>query len=396
MKIIRVVIVLSIVYLIFIEILRVYFIMPFPGSQQQESISIAYFLQNNILVLRIIGWILLLGSVAKAFTKLEVRWKAPLGAGIILYGVVLYMFNFRFLADKMFHQPTHVVFSSSIVNKVDQSSLVVGILVNGEAKAYPIEIIGYHHQVRDSVGGVPVMVTYCTVCRTGRIFSPMVNGKLENFRLVGMDHFNAMFEDTSTKSWWRQANGEAIIGPLMGSVLQEFPTQQMSLRSWLNLYPSSKIMQPDSLYLEKYKKLEGFDRGTIESHLEYRDSLSWKDKSWVIGVTVKNQSRAYDWNELLEKRVLNDILGGVSLLIYVQPDSASFHVWNRDSLTFSYDQTSDAIKDDQTNSIWNAKGECVEGDLINSRLERIQAYQEFWHSWRTFHKETTQYSSVNK
>jgi len=396
MKIIRVVIVLSIVYLIFIEILRVYFIMPFPGSQQQESISIAYFLQNNILVLRIIGWILLLGSVAKAFTKLEIRWKAALGAGIILYGVVFYMFNFRFLADKMFHQPTHVVFSNSIVNKVDQSSLVVGILVNGEAKAYPIEIIGYHHQVRDSVGGVPVMVTYCTVCRTGRIFSPMVNGKLENFRLVGMDHFNAMFEDTSTKSWWRQANGEAIIGPLMGSVLQEFPTQQMSLRSWLNLYPSSKIMQPDSLYLEKYKKLEGFDRGTIESHLEYRDSLSWKDKSWVIGVTVKNQSRAYDWNELLEKRVLNDILGGVSLLIYVQPDSASFHVWNRDSLTFSYDQTSDAIKDDQTNSIWNAKGECVEGDLINSRLERIQAYQEFWHSWRTFHKETTQYSGENK
>lgn len=396
MKIVRVVIVLSIVYLIFIEILRVYFIMPFPGSQQQESISIAYFLQNNILVLRIIGWILLLGSVAKAFTKLEVRWKAALGAGIILYGVVFYMFNFRFLADKMFHQPTHVVFSNSIVNKVDQSSLVVGIQVNGEAKAYPIEIIGYHHQVRDSVGGVPVMVTYCTVCRTGRIFSPMVNGELENFRLVGMDHFNAMFEDTSTKSWWRQANGEAIIGPLMGSVLQEFPTQQMSLRSWLNLYPSSKIMQPDSLYLEKYKKLEGFDWGTIESHLEYRDSLSWKDKSWVIGVTVKNQSRAYDWNELLEKRVLNDILGGVSLLIYVQPDSASFHVWNRDSLTFSYDQTSDAIKDDQTNSIWNAKGECVEGDLINSRLERIQAYQEFWHSWRTFHKETTQYSGENK
>lgn len=370
--------------------------MPFPGSQQQESISVAYFLHNNILVLRIIGWILLLGSVAKAFTKLEVGWKAALGAGIILYGVVFYMFNFRFLADKMFHQPKHVVFSNSIDNKVDQSSLVVGVLVNGEAKAYPIEIIGYHHQVRDSVGGVPVMVTYCTVCRTGRVFSPMVNGKPENFRLVGMDHFNAMFEDASTKSWWRQATGEAIIGPLTGSALEELPIQQMSLRSWLALYPTSKILQADSLYLEKYKKLEGFDKGTIESHLEYRDSLSWKDKSWIVGVTVKKHSRAYDWNELLQKRLINDTLGGVPLLIYMQSDSASFHIWNRDSLTFFYDSESDAIKDVQTNSPWNMSGECVEGALVNSRLNRVQGYQEFWHSWRTFHKETTQYSGENK
>lgn len=396
MKTLRIILALSILYLISIEILHVYFIMPFPGSQQQESISVAYFLHNNIVVLRIIGWALLFGSIAKAFTTFAVVGKVVLGAGIVFYGVVFYMFNFRFLADKMFHQPKHVVFSNSIDNKVDQSSLVVGVLVNGEAKAYPIEIIGYHHQVRDSVGGVPVMVTYCTVCRTGRVFSPMVNGKPENFRLVGMDHFNAMFEDATTKSWWRQATGEAIIGPLTGSALEELPTQQMSLRSWLVLYPTSKILQADSLYLEKYKKLEGFDKGTIESHLEYRDSLSWKDKSWIVGVTVKKHSRAYDWNELLQKRLINDTLGGVPLLIYMQSDSASFHIWNRDSLTFFYDSESDAIKDVQTNSPWNMSGECVEGPLVNSRLNRVQGYQEFWHSWLTFHKETTQYSGENK
>jgi len=234
------------------------------------------------------------------------------------------MFNFRFLADKMFLQPGNVVFYNLIDNKVDQTGLVVGITINGEAKAYPIEIIGYHHQVRDSVGGVPVMVTYCTVCRTGRVFSPLVNGKTETFRLVGMDHFNAMFEDASTKSWWRQATGEAIIGPLTGGLLDEIASQQMSLRAWLNLYPHSKILQPDSLYLEKYKKLDGFDRGTIENHLEYRDSLSWKDKSWVIGVTVKDQSRAYDWNYLVDNRIINDTLNGTPLLIYLERDSSSF------------------------------------------------------------------------
>ena len=99
--------------------------------------------------------------------------------------------------------------------------LVIGVVNNGEAKAYPIRFLGYHHQVQDTVGGKPVIVTYCTVCRTGRVFEPMVNGKPEKFRLVGMDHFNAMFEDATTKSWWRQVNGEAITGKLKGQQLPE-------------------------------------------------------------------------------------------------------------------------------------------------------------------------------
>ena len=70
------------------------------------------------------------------------------------------------------------------------------------------------------------MITYCTVCRTGRVYSPIVNGKLEKFRLVGMDHFNAMFEDETTKSWWQQATGIAIAGPLKGSRLEEIPSHQ--------------------------------------------------------------------------------------------------------------------------------------------------------------------------
>jgi hypothetical protein len=53
------------------------------------------------------------------------------------------------------------------------------------------------------------MVTYCTVCRTGRVYGPIINGKKETFRLVGMDHFNAMLEDATTKSWWQQATWDA-------------------------------------------------------------------------------------------------------------------------------------------------------------------------------------------
>ena len=112
-------------------------------------------------------------------------------------------------------------------NRVPLDRLVVGIEVKGEARAYPLMFIGYHHQVPDVAGGEPVLVTYCTVCRTGRVWSPMVNGKNEEFRLVGMDHFNAMFEDATTGSWWRQVNGEAITGKLKGTMLREFPAEHM-------------------------------------------------------------------------------------------------------------------------------------------------------------------------
>ncbi len=81
--------------------------------------------------------------------------------------------------------------------------------------------------MRDTVGGAPVMVTYCTVCRTGRVYNLVVNGNSEIFRLVGIDQFNAMFEDATTKSWWQQATGMAISG---GTTLPEIPSQQLTLR----------------------------------------------------------------------------------------------------------------------------------------------------------------------
>ena len=105
--------------------------------------------------------------------------------------------------------------------------------------------LGYHHHIQDVVGGSPVLVTYCTVCRTGRVFEPVVNGKQETFRLVGMDHFNAMLEDATTKSWWRQATGEAVSGKLKGQKLPEVFSTQTLLATWLLLHPASKIMQAD-------------------------------------------------------------------------------------------------------------------------------------------------------
>ncbi|RYZ51652.1 MAG: DUF3179 domain-containing protein, partial [Sphingobacteriales bacterium] len=199
------------------EILRVYLVMPYPGSQVRDTIHFAHWLTVNIIWIRWIAALLICITIASLFYKGRIWKKVILAATVITYGVVFYLFNYKLAADKIFIQPKSAS-GTALHDSLDRSKLVIGLSINGESKAYPIQLIGYHHQVRDTVGNTDVMITYCTVCRTGRVFSPVINGKASTFRLVGMDHFNAMFEDQETKSWWQQATGRALAGPLKGTV----------------------------------------------------------------------------------------------------------------------------------------------------------------------------------
>jgi hypothetical protein len=383
--------------LIALEILRVYYIMPFPGSQHDERVSIAYFLNNNIWWMRLLCLAFVLPGLLTYFRKGKSWQKAGLLVIVLFYGIVFYFFNFRFLADKMFYQPREKSFAANPNDTTASTKLVLGVSIRGQAKAYPIEVIGYHHQVKDTVGGQPILVTYCTVCRTGRVFSPFINGKYEQFRLVGMDHFNAMFEDASTKSWWQQATGIAITGPLKGTRLEEIPSVQMQLGDWTALHPGSLTLQPDPGFRAKYDSLKGYDEGTISGSLEKRDSGSWKFKSWVIGVSLNGKgkdgggqgSKAFDWNRLVKERVIRDSIGATPLLLTIQPNNRTFYVLTHpDSLHFQYDSVAHVLKDVNTQSTWQPDGKCITGPLTGQNLPHIQAYQEFWHSWKNFHPDT--------
>jgi hypothetical protein len=395
----RLLLIFGILLLFATEILRVYFIMPFPGSQHANTIGLAYFIDRNRLYLRLLGLLLVITPLLHYLSKGKIWTKLGLSVVIILYAVVFYFFNFRFEADKMFYQPSTVRFADAATNKVAPEKLVIGLSINNETKAYPIQIIGYHHQVRDTVGGMPVMITYCTVCRTGRVYSPVVNGRNENFRLVGMDHFNAMFEDATTKSWWQQATGVSIAGPLKNNRLRELDSYQSSLSEWISEHPDTKILQPDTVYKKQYDDLADFDKGTIKGSLEKRDSASWKAKSWVIGIKSENATRAYDWNDLIDHTLIQDTIGNTPILLWLGPDSTSFHVWNRNVggqiLQFQQVAGQPYIKDSTTGSTWTFNGKCMAGSLKDQQLQPVQYYQEFWHSWSNFHPGTTQYKLLS-
>lgn len=374
---------LGIIGIILYEIAKVYFIMPMPGSQQMNSIDAAYWLHTWRWPLRIFFWVLIGVGSFSVFSG-KVKWLPAIF--LVLAAGITYATNYEMAADTMFYQPSQVIQYDAAANKVGMDRLVIGVAANGEAKAYPIQYIGYHHQVRDLLGGKPVMVTYCTVCRTGRVFEPVVGGKQDVFRLVGMDHFNAMFEDSKTGSWWRQANGEAIAGPLKGQMLPEIASTQTSLAQWLKLHPDSKIMQPDPVYQTKYDSMSRYESGRGRSELTKTDTTSWKDKSWVVGIQAGGKAAAFDWNRLKRERIINSRVGSAPVALVLGADNQSFFAFEKDiqePFTFKNDTIFTKT------ASYNLLGKRLTGS--GNDLKRLNAYQEFWHSWRTFHPGTAQY-----
>jgi hypothetical protein len=365
--------------LLLFEVANIYFIMPMPGSQQMNSIDAAYFLYKWRWVFRILFGLMIVVGFLKA--KIKRRWLLVIP--LLIVGIITYMANFVMAADHMFYQPNKVLMATATDNKVDSQRLVIGIVNNGEAKAYPIRFLGYHHQVQDTVGGKPLIVTYCTVCRTGRVFEPVVNGKPEKFRLVGMDHFNAMFEDEATKSWWRQVNGEAITGKLKGQKLPEFFSTQTSLAKWLELNPASLIMQLDSSFIKSYDTTLKYESGKSKSKLTGTDSLSWKDKSWVIGVKSGAERKAFDWNELKTERLIADNIGETPVLLVLSGDNKSFFAFERPDYKNAFFLQGDTL-------LYKSRLFRIDGKGIDTAfsLKPLPAYQEFWHSWRTFNPAT--------
>ena len=394
---------LSILVLTVAEILRVYWIMPFPGSQRGETLATAYALHNYIVWVRVVFGLLAAGSFFILMRRGRGLGRAFAIAAVLVFGITAYQTNGPMSADVMFRQPAELKFAAAADTVLPPETVVLGVaLENGgkkEAKAYPVQLIGYHHQVRDEVAGRPILISYCTVCRTGRVFDPVVDGKAEDFRLVGMDDWNAMFEDGSTGSWWRQATGEAVAGPRKGAYLGEIESRQMTFKAWLALHPASTVMEPDPGFAKQYKGMEGYAEGTRGGSLTGRNQESWQDKSWVVGVLagagVQKNARAFDWNELAEKKAINDEIGDVPVVLLLGADGASFYAYDarlpglETPLELEPAAEAGVFLDKTSGSRIGENGVALDGPAAGARLPVLKAYQEFWHSWQTFQKQTT-------
>lgn len=317
---------------------------------------------------------------------------AALVGGLVLclpWAFLYWLFNRFWVGRHKFLPITQKVFAKGADSKIDPQGQVIGVDHNGLRKAYPVNMLAYHHQISDDIGGQPIWITYCALCRSGRVYDLTVDGTAMEFTLVGAITFNAVFRDAATGSWWRQETGEAVKGPHRGKVLQDIPFLQISLADWLAKYPDTEILQHDPLFQARYDmwtRIFNYEASLPGWHMQQTPPL-------VIGVEAEGQSRAYDFEQLKKEGLVQDVLGSTHLLVLSSEDGTSGFVYDRslkgDALNF--ERSGDKLRDTKTKSQWNLLGQCISGDMKGSQLQQIQSYQQFLRAWISFHPQTDFY-----
>ena len=124
---------------------------------------------------------------------------------------------------------------------------VIGLVINGDARAYPLRILIWHEIVNDVVGGVPVAITYAPLCNTALVFDRRVGEEVLEFGSTGkLRHSGLVMYDRTTESWWQQFLGKAIVGELTGTELAMLPARLESFATFRQRAPEGRVQVPPS------------------------------------------------------------------------------------------------------------------------------------------------------
>ena len=122
---------------------------------------------------------------------------------------------------------------------------VIGLEVNGEARAYPLQVLTWHEIANDVIGGVPVAVTYCPLCNAAIVFDTRVNGAAHSFGVSGrLRKSDMIMYDRETESWWQQFSGEALVGDHVGQKLTKLPSRIESFERFTARFPQGEVLVP--------------------------------------------------------------------------------------------------------------------------------------------------------
>lgn len=127
--------------------------------------------------------------------------------------------------------------------------LVLGVVIDAQAVAYPVRIMAHHELANDEIAGVPISMVYCTLCRSGLLFDRRVGGgsdaveQVLDFQTSGLlIESNKIMVDVQTDTLWRHQTGIGMSGPLEGRELAQFPVLTTTWAEWLAEHPETEIL----------------------------------------------------------------------------------------------------------------------------------------------------------
>ncbi|KAB1196175.1 MULTISPECIES: DUF3179 domain-containing protein [Haloferax] len=287
--------------------------------------------------------------------------------------------------------------------ELQDSFEVVGVELDGIARAYPLAILNWHEIVNDTFDGRPVVVTYCPLCGSAVVADRLVQGEPTYFGVSGLLWMSdlVMYDDR-TNSLWSQVLATAIRGELTGDTLSLLPATISTWGEWKASHPDTEVLVPPPV--------SGTIRGrqtrqyAVNPYTSYQQSSSigigfndevderMHPKTSVIGITADGVARAYPLDPVSKAGVVNDDVGSLPVVVAATMDGTlAAYVRRVDGSVLEFERDGEVLSAD--GSRWDiVTGRALDGPHEGTVLNRANDRSPmFWFAWADFNPETEIY-----
>jgi hypothetical protein len=286
---------------------------------------------------------------------------------------------------------------------------VLSLTLNGETRAYPVQILIFHEIVNDTVGGVPVAVTYCPLCNSAIAFDRRVAGRVVTFGTSGkLLHSNLVMYDRQTRSLWPQLAGYAVAGALTGTRLTAYPVQTVTWQDWRGGNPHAWVLSKQTGYDRSYgfNPYSGYDQPDSQPFdLDGRADPRLPPKTRIVALGGDRDPVAVTLATLTARRVITLHAAGQDVVIWALPglrsalDMPDLEAGRTIAATGAFDShwhgrllhftaRGHQFVDTETGSHWTVLGHAVSGPATGEQLQPVHYLDTFWFAWAAYQPHT--------
>jgi len=261
---------------------------------------------------------------------------------------------------------------------------VLGYVADDQAYAYPFKILNFHEIVNDVLGDVPVLVSYCPLCRSAIVYDRRIDGEALSFgNTSALYESDMVMVDRNTGSYWWQVPGQAIVGPLTGTQLTTLPSRVATWSDWVENNPSTLVLSRDTGFGIDYSRdpFASIDEFLDSGQFAFPVGDDARDprlpaSALVVGVSLIGTTHAYPVEGAEEP--INDVVAGHPIVVFPGTSGASVYSATVDGDILEFELRDGDFVDAATGSVWSADGEAVSGTLAGTSLERVPSRTTFW------------------
>ena len=263
--------------------------------------------------------------------------------------------------------------------------LVFGVSINGDARAYPLRIMGWHEMFNDVIGGVPLALAYCTLCGSGILYETKVAGRAKPF-VFGSSGFlyrsNKLMFDRATLSLWNQFTGKPVTGKLADSGIElvQRPVVIARWDDWRRANAATKVLALDTGYKRDYGSGVVYQDYFASKDLMFpavADQTRQKQKDFVFGIRRFGGAKAWPLKAFAKKPVINDAVADFAVVLLGNADSRTARAYERGDLTFA--MKAGALRSND-GAAWQIGEEALTAADGRS-LARVAGNVAYWFAW---------------